>query len=62
MAQCERCGREIKEGRRFCSMGRGRDKPGCADAWMLERTERFGGAKKPPDGVTYERGKAANDG
>jgi len=58
MTTCETCGEEIKEGRRFCSMGGGKGQPaGCADEWMHERSQRFGKAVKPPDGVTYGAGK-----
>jgi hypothetical protein len=58
---CETCGRPVKEGRRFCSVGRG-DSPGCADAAMVARALAFGNATskgpgKPPDGVTYGAGK-----
>lgn len=50
MTTCEACGVEIKAGRRFCSWD-------CSSAWAQERSEKFGHAAKPPDGVTYGRGK-----
>jgi hypothetical protein len=60
---CQVCGRPVKAGRRFCSMG-SRAAPGCADEAMVARSLAFADATskaagKPPDGVTYGAGKSA---
>lgn len=59
---CQACGRPVKDGRRFCSMGRPGERA-CADKAMVARALAFGDATsrpagKPRDGVTYGTGKS----